>query len=130
MSAICLNRLEKLFLQDPYLSLSWFSEIMKSPGLIICCHSIRKNSFWIFWKIVLTFNFTHIRPILTSTAKQVLGNCERMVFVSFVGNFNFDSFNPNFLFSCAVNFYLIILVVNLYIVLVYCYTMLFWLYFC
>ena len=61
---------------------------------------------------------------LTSTAKQVLGNCERMVFASFVGNFNFDSFNPNFLFTCAVNFYLMILVVNLYIVLVYCYTML------
>ena len=36
----------------------------------------------------------------TSTAKQVLGNCERMVFASFVGNF--------------------ILVVNLYNVLVYC----------
>ena len=62
--------------------------------------------------------------IVTSTAKQVLGNCERMVFASFVGNFNFDSFNPNFLFTCAVNFYLMILVVNLYIVLVYCYTML------
>ena len=60
----------------------------------------------------------------TSTAKQVLGNCERMVFASYVGNFNFDSFNPNFLFTCAVNFYLMILVVNLYIVLVYCYTML------
>ena len=49
----------------------------------------------------------------TSTAKQVLGNCERMVFASFVGNFNFDSFNPNFLFTCAVNFYLMILVVML-----------------
>ena len=61
---------------------------------------------------------------VTSTAKQVLGNCERMVFASFVGNFNFDSFNPNFLFTCAVNFYLMIHVVNLYIVLVYCYTML------
>ena len=71
--------------------------------------------------------------IVTSTAKQVLGNCERMVFASFVGNSNFDSFNPNFLFTCAVNFYLMlftcavnfylmILVVNLYIVLVYCYT--------
>ena len=60
----------------------------------------------------------------TSTVKQVLGNCERMVFASFVGNFNFDSFNPNFLFTCAVNFYLMIRVVNLYIVLVYCYTML------
>ena len=60
----------------------------------------------------------------TSTAKQVLGNCERMVFASFVGNFNFESFNPNFLYTCAVNFYLMILVVNLYIVLVYCYTML------
>ena len=47
-----------------------------------------------------------------------------MVFASFVGNFNFDSFNPNFLFTCAVNFYLMILVVNLYILLVYCYTML------
>ena len=40
--------------------------------------------------------------IKTSTAKQVLGNCERMVFASFVGNFNFDSFNPNFLFTFAV----------------------------
>ena len=40
---------------------------------------------------------------LTSTAKQVLGNCERMVFASFVGNFNFDSFNPTFLFTFAVN---------------------------
>ena len=47
-----------------------------------------------------------------------------MVFASFVGNFNFDSFNPNFLFTCAVSFYLMICVVNLYIVLVYCYTML------
>ena len=37
----------------------------------------------------------------TSTAKQVLGNCQRLVFASFVGNF--------------------ILVVNLYnVVLVYC----------
>ena len=56
--------------------------------------------------------------VITSTAKQVLGNCERMVFASYVGNFNFDSFNPNFLFTCAVNFYLMICVVNLYIVLV------------
>ena len=56
---------------------------------------------------------------LTSTAKQVLGNCERMVFASFVGKFYFDSFNPNFLLTCAVNFYLMILVVNLYVVLVY-----------
>ena len=64
------------------------------------------------------YRLFRIRRIkLTSTAKQVLGNCERMVFASFIGNFNFDSFNPNFLFSCAVNFYLIILVVNLYIVL-------------
>ena len=55
----------------------------------------------------------------TSTAKQVLGNCERMVFASFVGNFDFDSFNPNILFTFAVNFYLMILVVNLYTVLVY-----------
>ena len=60
----------------------------------------------------------------TSTAKQVLGNCDRMVFASIEENFNFDSFNPNFLFTCAVNFYLMIHVVNLYIVLVYCYTML------
>ena len=42
-----------------------------------------------------------------------------MVFASFVGNFDFDSFNPNILFTFAVNFYLMILVVNLYIVLVY-----------
>ena len=41
-----------------------------------------------------------ILALRTSTAKQVLGNCERMVFASFVGNF--------------------ILVVNLYNVLVYC----------
>ena len=43
-----------------------------------------------------------------------------MVFSSFVGNFDFDSFNPNILFTLAVNFYLMILVVNLYNVLVYC----------
>ena len=74
--------------------------------------------------MTLTQNFNISYFDQTSTAKQVLGNCERMVFASFVGNFNFDSFNPNFLFTCAVNFYLMILVVNLYIVLVYCYTML------
>ena len=74
----------------------------------------------------LVVNLLFPGPIVesTSTAKQVLGNCERMVFASFVGNFNFDSFNPNFLFTCAVNFYLMIRVVNLHIVLVYCYTML------
>ena len=47
-----------------------------------------------------------------------------MVFSSFVGNFDFDSFNPNILFTFAVNFYLMILVVNLHIVLVYCCIML------
>ena len=60
----------------------------------------------------------------TSTAKQVLGNCERVVFASFVRNFHFDSFNHNLLFTFTVNFYLMSLVVNLYIVLVYCCIML------
>ena len=27
-----------------------------------------------------------VKPIVTSTAKQVLGNCERMVFTNFIGN--------------------------------------------
>ena len=60
----------------------------------------------------------------TSTAKQVLGNCERIVFASFVENFHFDSFNPKSLFTFADNFYPMILVFNLYIVLVYCCIML------
>ena len=41
----------------------------------------------------------------TSTAKQVLGNCERMVFAGFVENFDFDSFNPKSFFTFADNFY-------------------------
>ena len=58
------------------------------------------------------FHDETLQYLKTSTAKQVLGNCERMVLANFILLY-FCTMLLNFLLIC-----LIFLVVNLYIVLV------------
>ena len=85
----------------------------------------KKDEEWKLWKALFhcftpLHNASDNSYLLTSTAKQVLGNCERLVFASFVENFNFDSFNPNFLFTFILWFLLSTCILYLCTVILCC----------